>query len=67
MPWSARDATKHTKKAKTTKQKKAWAAAANSARSACIDKGGDPEKCDAQAIRIANSTLEEQNMALMQK
>jgi len=67
MPWEPSDATKHTKKAKTDKQKKAWAAAANSALAKCLDDGGTTKTCEARAIRIANSTLEEQEMTLLQK
>lgn len=49
MPWTARDATKHTKKADTTAKRKQWAAVANKV----LRETGN----DGQAIRAANSAV----------
>lgn len=57
MPWTAADATKHTKKATTDKLRKQWAAVANAARTKCIDDRGDTKECDASAIQKANGAL----------
>lgn len=52
MPWSAGDAERHTKKAKTPAQKRQWAHVANSALS-----GGDDE---GSAIQQANAVVRDQ-------
>ena len=49
MPWSMRDALKHTGKAKSEKKKKQWAATAN----AVLKSSGDEGK----AVRIANAAV----------
>jgi streptomycin 6-kinase len=49
MPWIAADAKRHTKKAKTSVERKLWAQIATSE----LAKHGD----DARAIRIANSVI----------
>jgi hypothetical protein len=59
MPWTAKDATRHTKKADTPKKKRQWASVANSARERCIEGGGDAETCDARAIKQANAAVAE--------
>jgi hypothetical protein len=59
MPWTAKDADSHTKKADTPEKKKKWAAAANSAREKALKDGKSEKEADAAAIRIANSSLGE--------
>ena len=54
MPWKASDAQSHTKLADTPAKQKRWAAIANSALAACK---GDVKKCEASAIRQANSVI----------
>ena len=49
MPWTAGDALKHTKKAKTTAQKRAWALIATKVLAEYGDEG--------KAIRIANAAM----------
>lgn len=49
MPWTAKDARRHTKQAKTAAQKRRWAQTAN----AVLRHTGD----EAKAVRIANSSL----------
>lgn len=49
MPWDAKDATKHTKKANTSKKKRQWAHIATSAL-----QSGDSE---GSAIRQANAVV----------
>ena len=49
MPWNAKDATKHTKAAKSAHLKRQWAAAAN----ASLKAG----KSEGAAIRIANAAV----------
>lgn len=58
MPWTAEDATKHNKNAKTKDQKAQWAAVANSVLAACIKKGGTEATCAASAIKQANGVLQ---------
>lgn len=55
MPWTKKDADKH-KKGLSDKQKEKWAATANSVLAACLKKGGAKASCEAQAVRIANGT-----------
>lgn len=50
MPWTAKDAYRHTKKANTPALQAQWSAVANSV----LEKTGD----DARAIREANATIE---------
>ncbi len=52
MPWSASDATKHSKKADTEAKKRKWAAVANSA----LEKYGE----EGRAIKIANAAVGKQ-------
>ncbi len=56
MPWTKEDVDKH-KKGLTDAQKEQWVRIANEVRKKCIDDGGNPKKCDARAIRIANSKV----------
>jgi hypothetical protein len=56
MPWTARDAQSHNKRARTPHQKKVWASAANAA----LKEYGD----DATAIRVANAALHRTSKAL---
>lgn len=49
MPWDAKSAARHTKKAKSPAAKRQWAATADSV----LAKSGD----EAKAIRIANSAV----------
>jgi hypothetical protein len=49
MPWTADDATRHTKKAKSAKAKRQWMHVAN----AVLKKTGD----DARAIRAADAAV----------
>lgn len=49
MPWASKDATKHTKAAKSSGAKKQWSKAANSV----LKQTGDEGK----AIRIANAAV----------
>ncbi len=57
IPWQPSDAPKHTRKADTEAKKKKWAETANSVLKQCKKDGGDQEKCEAKAIRIANSKV----------
>lgn len=52
MPWTAKDAPRKTRRAKTAKQKRQWAHIAESAR-----KRGVPE---GQAIRMASGVIKKQ-------
>lgn len=49
MPWTASDATKHTKKADTEEKQRVWAKVANATR----ERTGD----DGQAVREANAAV----------
>ncbi len=49
MPWTAKDASKHTKKANTPAKRKKWAKIANAA----LKKYGD----EGRAIRAANAAM----------
>jgi uncharacterized protein YdaT len=49
MPWKSKQATKHTKKAKSPKAKRQWAKVAN----AVLKKGGS----EGSAVRIANAAV----------
>jgi uncharacterized protein YdaT len=49
MPWTSKDAEKHTKKANTAAEKRQWAKTANSV----LKDGGS----EAKAIRIANAAV----------
>lgn len=49
MPWTPRDATSHTKKAKSTAAKRQWSAPAD----AVLKKTGD----EGRAVRIANAAV----------
>lgn len=55
MPWSKKDVDKH-KKGLSEKQKEKWVATANSVLASCLKKGTARATCEAQAIRIANGT-----------
>jgi hypothetical protein len=49
MPWSAKDAKRHSKKAKSPKRKRQWGHVANS----ILERTGD----EARAVRGANSVI----------
>lgn len=49
MPWNAKDAARHTKKAKSAAAKRQWSEVANSV----LTKTGN----DARAVRAANSVI----------
>ena len=57
MPWTAKDAEGHTKKANTPKKQKTWAKIANDALKKCIDGDESTEVCEGRAIRIANAAV----------
>jgi len=57
MPWTARDATRHTEKADTPHKQKRWAEVANDALSRCLDEGRSQEECEGSAVRQANSVI----------
>jgi len=59
MPWTAKDAEKHTKKADTDKKRRQWASVANSALESCMKEGKSQKDCEASAIRQANSVISE--------
>ncbi len=59
MPWSASDATKHTKAADSAAKKKRWATIANSVLASCLREGGSQKVCEGRAVRIANSRMGE--------
>jgi len=56
MPWKVEDVDSHVK-GLSDEQKKQWVSAANSAREKCIADGGEVEKCDISAIKIANASV----------
>lgn len=49
MPWTAKDASKHTKKADTPAEKKQWAKTANAVLKSSKNEG--------KAVRIANASI----------
>lgn len=57
MPWQPADAVKHSKAAKSDKQKRAWSEAANAARKKALDEGKSPEEADAIGVRIGNAAV----------
>lgn len=57
MPWTATDATRHTKKADTAKKKRQWAEVANSALERCLEDGGDRDECETRAVKQANAVV----------
>ena len=67
MPWSLEDNLDKYKKDMTPVQKKQWVATANSVREQCIKDGGEPDKCDVKAIRIANGVVKESAMDKIQE
>lgn len=54
MPWTPKDAPKHTKKAQTPKTKRQWAHVANSA----LERGYSEGRAIAQANGVVKGTLE---------
>jgi uncharacterized protein YdaT len=54
MPWTSRDASRHTKKAKSATAKRQWGHVANSE----LKKG----RSEASAIRMANSVVKRRKM-----
>lgn len=62
MPWTARDADRH-KKGLSAKQKRQWAAVANSVLARCLKDGGTDASCAGKAIQQANGVVgDPQNM-----
>lgn len=59
MPWSANEATSHTKKASSGEQKKKWAKIANAALKTAKKKGKSQKEAEGYAIRVANSAMDE--------
>lgn len=57
MPWTARDAKGHTRKANTPEKQRGWAKTANSALKRCLAGGGSKGVCEGRAIRIANAAV----------
>ena len=55
MPWTAKDAARHTKSARTAKQKRQWMHVSN----AVLAKTGDEGK----AVRVANSVVSRSDRA----
>lgn len=53
MPWSSKDASKHTKKANTPAEKKQWAKTANAVLKSSKNEG--------KAVRIANASIAKGN------
>ena len=49
MPWTAKDAARHTRKARTSKQREQWAAVANAVLKSTDDEG--------RAVRAANAAV----------
>jgi hypothetical protein len=58
MPWKPSDSLKH-KKGLSKKEQETWAKIANSVLSSCLKDGGSQDKCEAKAIKIANSKVSE--------
>ncbi len=56
MPWTKKDVDRF-KKGLTDKQKEKWVAVANENLDQCLKSGGSKESCEAQAIKIANSSV----------
>ena len=57
MPWTAKDAKGHSKKADTPKKQKDWAKIANDALKRCLADDESTEVCEGRAIRIANAAV----------
>lgn len=57
MPWTAKDAKGHSKKADTPKKQKDWARIANDALKRCLADDESTEVCEGRAIRIANAAV----------
>jgi arsenate reductase-like glutaredoxin family protein len=57
MPWTIKDVDKH-KKGLTPASKKKWISIANSVRKKCLEDGDSEDVCDAKAIRVANSKVQ---------
>jgi hypothetical protein len=54
MPWKAKDAQRHTRKAKTAKRKRQWSDVANSV----LQRTGD----EAKAVRVANGVVKKEQV-----
>ena len=54
MPWTAADATRHTKKANTPKKRSVWARVANQALSAGNSEGSAVRQANAAVSRMGN-------------
>jgi len=57
MPFTAKDAQKHTEKATTAKLRRKWYKVANSVLKKCLDDGGSDETCAPAAIIRANGVI----------
>ncbi len=55
MPWTSKDAQRHTAKADTPNKQAVWAKVANQALDRCRKEQG--KDCDGRAIRIANASM----------
>ena len=56
MPWTPADARRH-KKGLSSKQARQWAHVANAMLQRCLSRGGSPSRCEASAVRAANSAV----------
>ena len=57
MPWTIADVRRFTSRARTPAQRRRWVRVANDALARCIARGGNTERCEASAIRQANSVI----------
>jgi hypothetical protein len=57
MPWKPSQATKFTKKAKSSTAKRQWRDVANGVRKKLLSKGVSAKTADAAAVRTANGVL----------
>ena len=62
MPWKLEDDLDGYKADMTTAQKRQWVATANAVLKRCTGEGKDVKACDAMAIRVANSAVQEAGM-----
>lgn len=56
MPWTANDAERF-KKGLSAKQKRQWAAVANSTLAECMEVRNDEKACAGRAVRAANGSV----------
>lgn len=58
MPWNPSDAGRFTKAADTEEKRRRWARVANQTLRSCLSRDDSKvSDCEAQAIRVANSTV----------